>query len=490
MVQILVIVESPAKCKKIEGFLGPGYKCMATYGHIRNLVSLKDIDVENNFVTKYSLPEEKIKLQQIDKLRKEIAVSRDIYLALDGDREGEGIAYHVCQLFNLPIESTKRIVFQEITESAIQSAIHNPRKIDMNMVQSQQARQVLDLLVGYTITPTLWKYISKGNKDSSLSAGRCQSPALRLIYDNYKEGKELTGNKIYNVTGYFTSMNLPFELNKQFVSSKEVEDFLEGSVNYEHIYSNLTEPKTTTRSAPEPLITSTLQQMASNELHMSPKETMKCAQELYENGYITYMRTDSKKYSKEFISDAKKYITNRFNSEKYLKANISDLEVGIFAEVGNLHSMKVEKTDGPKVQEAHEAIRPVKINIINLSNDNEISKKSAKLYELIWQRTIESCMADAKYSLITATILAYNTNKFEYKAEQVVFAGFKELEGTYEKVSKTYNFLQKLKQGATFEYKKIEAKLTITGLHSNYTEAKLVSLLEEKGIVDHQHFHH
>ena len=215
---------------------------------------------------------------------------------------------------------------------------------------------------------------------------------------------------------------------------------------------------------------------------MSPKETMKCAQELYENGYITYMRTDSKKYSKEFISDAKKYITNRFNSEKYLKANISDLEVGIFAEVGNLHSMKVEKTDGPKVQEAHEAIRPVKINIINLSNDNEISKKSAKLYELIWQRTIESCMADAKYSLITATILAYNTNKFEYKAEQVVFAGFKELEGTYEKVSKTYNFLQKLKQGATFEYKKIEAKLTITGLHSNYTEAKLVSLLEEKGI--------
>ena len=491
MVQILVIVESPAKCKKIEGFLGPGYKCMATYGHIRNLVSLKDIDVENNFVTKYSLPEEKIKLQQIDKLRKEISISRDIYLALDGDREGEGIAYHVCQLFNLPIESTKRIVFQEITESAIQSAIHNPRKIDMNMVQSQQARQVLDLLVGYTITPTLWKYISKGNKDSSLSAGRCQSPALRLIYDNYKEGKELTGNKIYNVTGYFTSMNLPFELNKQFVSSEEVEEFLEGSVNYEHIYSNLTEPKTTTRSAPEPLITSTLQQMSSNELHMSPKETMKCAQELYENGYITYMRTDSKKYSKEFINEVKKYIVNRFNSEKYLKSNIGDIEVGIFNEAGHLHTMKVEKTDavkldketdGPKVQEAHEAITPVKIGVNNITNNNEISKKSAKLYELIWQQTIESCMADAKYSLITATISGYNTNKFEYKAEQVVFAGFKELEGTYEKISKTYNFLQKLKKGAAFEYKKIEAKLTINGLHSNYTEAKLVSLLEEKGI--------
>ena len=485
MVQILVIVESPAKCKKIESFLGQGYKCMATFGHIRNLVSLKDINIENNFIAKYSLPEEKIKLQQIDKLRKEIAVSRDIYLALDGDREGEGIAYHVCQLFDLPIATTKRIVFQEITEIAIQTAIHNPRTIDMNMVQSQQARQVLDLLVGYTITPTLWKYVSKGNKDNSLSAGRCQTPALRLIYDNYKEGKELTGNKIYNVIGYFTSMNLSFELNKQFVSSTEVEEFLEGSLNHSHIFNNLTEPKTTTRVAPEPLITSSLQQMASNELHMSPKETMKCAQELYENGYITYMRTDSKKYSKEFIDEAKKYITNRFNSDKYLKANLGDLQVSMFAEAKegrSLHSMKVKGTDEPRVQEAHEAIRPVKINVINLSNDNEIGKKSAKLYELIWQRTVESCMSDAKYSLITATISAYNSNKFEYKAEQVVFAGFKELEGTYEKVSKTYNFLQKLKQGATFNYKKIEAKLTITGLHSNYTEAKLVSLLEEKGI--------
>jgi DNA topoisomerase-1 len=223
MVQILVIVESPAKCKKIESFLGPGYKCMATFGHIRNLVSLKDIDIENGFEAKYSLPEEKIKLQQIEKLRKEIELSRDIYLALDGDREGEGIAYHVCQLFNLSIDTTKRIIFQEITEKAIQLAIRNPTRINMDMVRSQQARQVLDLLVGYTITPTLWKYISKGNKDSSLSAGRCQSPALRLIYDNYIKGKDVSGNKVYNVIGYFTSMNLPFELNKnlEFVN-KEV----------------------------------------------------------------------------------------------------------------------------------------------------------------------------------------------------------------------------------------------------------------------------
>lgn len=476
MVQILVIVESPAKCKKIESFLGQGYKCMATFGHIRNLVSLKDIDVENNFKTTYSLPEEKIKLQQIDKLRKEIAVSKDIYLALDGDREGEGIAYHVCQLFDLPLATTKRIVFQEITELAVQRAIHNPRRVDMDMVQSQQARQVLDLLVGYTITPTLWKYVSKGNKDSSLSAGRCQSPALRLIYDNYLECKKATGNKVYNVFGYFTSMNLQFELNKQFVSSEEVQEFLEGTLNHEHIYS-LSTPKTTTRTAPEPLTTSSLQQMASNELHISPKETMKYAQELYENGYITYMRTDSKKYSIEFIEDAKKYITNRFNSEKYLRGDVGVISVAA-NEVGSLDECK----------EAHEAIRPVKIGVDTIK-DKEISQKASKLYDLIWHRAVASCMADAKYSLITAYMSSYycndndnNNTQFEYKAEQVIFAGFKELEGTYEKISKTYAFLQKLKQNSKFDYKKVEAKLTLTGLPSHYTEAKLVSLLEDKGI--------
>ncbi len=477
MVQILVIVESPAKCKKIESFLGPGYKCIATYGHIRNLVSLKDIDIENGFEAKYSLPEEKIKLQQIEKLRKEIEVSKDIYLALDGDREGEGIAYHVCQLFNLPIERTKRIVFQEITEKAIQNAIKNPTRINMNMVRSQQARQVLDLLVGYTITPTLWKYISKGNKDSSLSAGRCQTPALRLIYDNYLKSKDALGNKVYNVLGYFTSMNLPFELNKQLESKEVIEDFLEGSLNHEHIYT-VTEPKHTTRSAPEPLTTSSLQQLASNELHMSPKETMKYAQELYENGYITYMRTDSKKYSKEFIEDSKKYIVTRFNSDKYINPRIDELSEG----KAELMSVVDNKEGVVLPQEAHEAIRPVKIGIINLNDNKELNQKSIKLYNLIWQRAVESCMSDAKYSIITAILTAYNNLKFEYKSEQVVFSGYKELENTYEKISKTYAFLQKLKQNVSMNYKKIETNLTITGLPNHYTEAKLVSLLEDKGI--------
>lgn len=484
MVQILVIVESPAKCKKIESFLGPGYKCMATFGHIRNLVSLKDIDIENGFEAKYSLPEEKIKLQQIEKLRKEIELSRDIYLALDGDREGEGIAYHVCQLFNLPVATTKRIVFQEITEKAIQLAIRNPTRINMDMVRSQQARQVLDLLVGYTITPTLWKYISKGNKDNSLSAGRCQSPALRLIYDNYIKGKEATGNKVYNVIGYFTSMNLPFELNKNLESEETMNDFLEGTVEHEHIYT-VSEPKQTTRTAPDPLTTSSLQQLASNELHMSPKETMKYAQELYENGYITYMRTDSKKYSKEFIEDAKKYIINRFNSDKYINPKIDELDVlpkeksGLMYVVDNKEGIK---TDVVKPQEAHEAIRPVKIGITNLNDNTELNQKAIKLYKLIWQRAVESCMSDAKYTIITACLSAYNDLKFEYKSEQVIFSGYKELENTYEKISKTYAFLQKLKQNVSMNYKKIESNLTLTGLPSHYTEAKLVSLLEEKGI--------
>jgi DNA topoisomerase-1 len=491
MVQILVIVESPAKCKKIESFLGQGYKCMATFGHIRNLVSLKDIDIENGFEPKYSLPEEKIKLQQIEKLRKEIEASKDIYLALDGDREGEGIAYHVCQLFNLSIESTKRIVFQEITEKAILTAIRNPTRINMDMVKSQQARQVLDLLVGYTITPILWKYISKGNKDSSLSAGRCQSPALRLIYDNYIKCKDVLGNKVYNVVGYFTSMNLPFELNKQLESQEAINDFLEGTVEHNHIYM-VTEPKQTIRTAPEPLITSSLQQLASNELHMSPKETMKYAQELYENGFITYMRTDSKKYSKEFIEDAKKYIITRFNSDKYVNSKIDDLDVlsggkeGIMFAEDKEEGVKTtgpyKETDAVKPQEAHEAIRPVKISITNLNDNKEINQKSIKLYNLIWQRAVESCMSDAKYSIITAFLTAYNNLKFEYKSEQVVFSGYKELENTYEKISKTYSFLQKLKQNVSINYKKIEANLTIAGLPNHYTEAKLVSLLEDKGI--------
>ena len=207
----LVIVESPAKCKKIEEYLGPGYKCVATYGHLRALVSLKDIDINNNFNPTFSLIEESLKKRQIEVLRKAIKDANEVILASDDDREGEAISWHVCQLFKLDVNKTKRITFNEITESALKQAVKNPRIIDMNLVHAQQARQVLDILVGFKISPIMWKLIKK-NKENSLSAGRCQTPALRLVYDNDKEIKEIDSKKVYNVTGYFTNLNLPFEL--------------------------------------------------------------------------------------------------------------------------------------------------------------------------------------------------------------------------------------------------------------------------------------
>ena len=295
----LVIVESPAKCKKIESYLGPGYKVIASFGHLRTISGLESIDIENNFLTKYSVIQEELKLKQIEKIRSEIAKSDEVIIATDDDREGEAIGWHICDLFGLSITNTKRIIFHEITEPAIQSAISHPKRINMDIVQAQQSRQILDLLVGFTFSPILWNCISKKNdkkndkKDNSLSAGRCQTPALRLVYDNFLDIKASPGKLVYNTVGCFTNLNLLFDLNKQFSTNEEVAKFLEKCKTWDFLCST-TSPKKVIKKAPEPLTTSSLQQLASNELHMSPKETMKYAQQLYEGGYITYMRTDSK----------------------------------------------------------------------------------------------------------------------------------------------------------------------------------------------------
>jgi len=210
----LIIVESPAKCKKIEEYLGPGYKCIATYGHLRELPSLKNINFENNFEPSYTIIDNAIKKKQIENIRKEIKKADEVILSLDADREGEKISYCVAQIFDLNIEKTKRITFNEITESALQKAIKNPTRINMNIVHAQQARQILDLLVGFQVSPMLWKYISK-NSENSLSAGRCQTPALRLIYDRQKEINESKEEEKYNTTGFFTNLNIPFDLSPQ-----------------------------------------------------------------------------------------------------------------------------------------------------------------------------------------------------------------------------------------------------------------------------------
>ena len=344
----LVIVESPAKCKKIEEYLGPGYKVIASFGHLRNISKLQDINIHNNFNTTYSVIQEDIKLKQIEKIRSEIVKANDVIIATDDDREGEAIGWHICELFGLSITNTKRIIFHEITESAIQSAISHPKRINMNLVQAQQARQILDLLVGFTISPILWNCVNHSN----LSAGRCQTPALRLIYENYLDIKQSPGKLVYNTSAMFTNLNLLFELNKQFNEEILVRNFLEECKHYNFVCS-ITTPKKIIKQAPEPLTTSSLQQLASNELHISPKDTMKYAQQLYESGYITYMRTDSKKYSNEFIDNVKKYI-NTIHSEQYISNTIDNLIVEVKQPL-KPDTLKTiaEKKGIPSPQEAH-----------------------------------------------------------------------------------------------------------------------------------------
>jgi len=482
----LVIVESPAKCKKIEEYLGPGYKCIASYGHLRELSSLKNIDVNNNFEPTYTIIDNAIKKKQIENIKKEIKKSDEVILSCDLDREGEAISWHICQLFNLNVEKTKRIVFNEITEEALQKAIKNPTRINMNIVHAQQARQILDLLVGYQVSPMLWKYISK-NSENSLSAGRCQTPALRIIYDNQKEINEAKEKEKYCVTGFFTNLNIPFEMTipqGKLETKDDIIEFLDGSSEFDHIYT-CTKPSIVFKKAPEPFTTSRLQQTASNELHFSPKETMKVCQSLYEGGYITYMRTDSKKYSKEFIDSTKEYIIRNYNNEKFISENIDSLinnrETN---EITNTNTKDKKLESSNLVQEAHEAIRPTTISLKDLPD--KLDSKEKRLYKLIWENTLESCMSSAAFFKITANIKAFNNLIFSFVSELISFQGWKIVSKKYSNEikpdNKEYQYLQTIKQNQTVLYKKITAKVTLTNIKSHYTEARLVQLLEEKGI--------
>ena len=494
----LVIVESPAKCKKIEEYLGPGYKVVASMGHIYELRGLEDININKNFECNYHLIESKKKnTDAIKKLAKECD---DVILACDNDREGMAINYGICKLLNLDINKTKRIVFNEITESALREAIRNPTRINLDVVYAQQARQILDILVGFKVSPILWKYISK-HSESSLSAGRCQTPALKIIYDNQKEIDEAEERKVYNSTGYFTSQMIPFELSKEFEKEEEVIDFLNASSEYKHIY-NCSKPIKTYKSQPEPFTTSRIQQVASNELHYSPKETMKICQKLYEAGYITYMRTDSKKYSKEFINSAKEYITKSYN-ESYINESIENLVCETECrEKKELNEEKEEKIKNKKskskkdetkkdakksekkdnlAQEAHEAIRPTKVSLKELPE--EVENKEKRLYKLIWENTLESCMSKAVYLSVTAKITspALSGAHYSYTSELNDFPGWKIVKNKLGN-DNYYQYLQTIKQNEIIPYKKIVSRVTIKNIKMHITEARLVQLLEEKGI--------
>jgi DNA topoisomerase-1 len=473
----LVIVESPAKCKKIEQYLGPGYKVMASYGHLRELSSLNHIDIKNSFCPTFTIIDNDLKRTQIEKLRKEINSAGEVILASDDDREGEAISWHICDMFKLNVEKTKRITFNEITESALQYAIKNPRTINMNIVHAQQTRQILDLLVGFKVTAMLWKFITK-KSEHSLSAGRCQTPALKIIYDNQQEinDSKMGGErKVYNTIGYFTNSNIAFDLNKQFETEDDVTDFLEGSIDFNHIYT-CSQPVKVTKTPPCPFTTSRLQQTASNELHYSPKETMRLCQKLYEAGYITYMRTDSKTYSKDFIETAKEYILRNFpTSDAYVNENIH-----LLAPNDDKSVKKSTKKAVVNCQEAHEAIRPASISLKELPD--EIDSKERRLYKLIWTNTLESCMSPAIFYSITATISAFNNNKFSYTSELINFPGWQAVAPKPSTDNKLYHYLQIIKQNDTISFKKMNSKVTIKNIKHHYTEARLVQLLEEKGI--------
>lgn len=471
----LVIVESPAKCTKIEGFLGAGYKCIATFGHIQELKDLKDINMSDNF--KPSFNPVASKSQQIGKLRKAIREADEVLLATDDDREGEGIAWHICALFKLPL-TTKRIIFHEITKPAILHAVQNPGSLNMNIVSAQQSRQILDLIVGFKLSPILWKHITQKSAHG-LSAGRCQTPALRIIYDNDQDISVSPGKKVYNTVGYFTDRTIPFSLQKHHDSEEAMEEFLTESVNFDHIFS-CSKPKQVTKNPPTPYTTSAIQQAASNEMHISPKDTMKILQTLYEGGYITYMRTDSTTYSEEFIETMKSFITGKWG-EKYLHSDVEQLSLRSNDKKEAKGKKKKNEKKDDNAQEAHEAIRPT--NIETLAVKDTMHNREKKMYDMIWRNTTESCMSPALFNSITAKITSPEDTEYRCSDEDVVFIGWKIVKGLpkNEGIS-IYTYLLLLKQKIELPYKKIASKVTLKDLKAHYTEAKLVQLLEQKGI--------
>ena len=484
---ILIIVESPAKCKKIESYLGNNYKCLASYGHIREFANgLKSIDFNNNYKSTYKISTNKQKYVKI--LRAAIKKSREVILATDDDREGEAIAWHICKVFNLPVKTTKRIIFHEITKKAILKAVNNPTTIDMKKVQAQQARQILDLIVGFTTSPILWKYISR-KAEKGLSAGRCQTPALRLVYENEQQCKEAKGENVYETIGNFSHKNIDYKLNHFFKNSDDIKSFLEDTKEHEHIL-NTTQKKKMKKSPPKPFITSTLQQKASNMYNFSPKNTMKLAQTLYENGYITYMRTDNAKYSKDFIDATKQYIETNWN-KKYINQKIDS--ISLKEEKGEEKDEKGEDKEEEKeekgekkdlAQEAHEAIRPTNIFTDTIQNNPKIGKYELKLYQLIWRNSLESCMSPSLYDVILSTVTSPEKHVYKNTTEKNIFPGW-EVVGGIEQTNDIYEYLYAIYQGdksKKVNYNEIKSDMAIKKLKSHYTEARLVQLLEKNGI--------
>ena len=459
----LVIVESPAKAKTIEKFLGKDYEVLSSYGHIRDLRKKNfSIDIENHFAPQYEIPADKKKL--VAQLKEEAAKAETVWLASDEDREGEAIAWHLYEVLGLKPEHTRRIVFHEITKNAILNAIEHPRQIDLNLVDAQQARRILDRIVGFELSPVLWRKVKP-----ALSAGRVQSVAVRLIAEREREIQNFHTEAAYRVTALFPvpdengkTVELKAELEQRFKTKEEARKFLERCKDAKFTISDIT-TRPLKKSPAAPFTTSTLQQEAARKLGFSVAQTMMIAQNLYESGHITYMRTDSVNLSELAIAASRETITAKMG-ERYL------------------HSRHfTTKTKG--AQEAHEAIRPTYMDHVKI----EGSAQEKRLYDLIWKRTIASQMADAELEKTTVTISMSNTaEEFTVVGEVVKFDGFlrvyRESHDDEADANDETGLLPPLTKGQALEYAQVTATERFSQQPPRYTEASLVRKLEELGI--------
>ena len=453
----LVIVESPAKAKTIEKFLGKEFKVCSSYGHIRDLAKKGiGIDVANGFAPAYEVSADKTKL--VAELKKMSQQAESVWLASDEDREGEAIAWHLTQVLDLPVEQTKRIVFHEITKQAILEAIESPRTVDMNLVNAQQARRVLDRLVGFELSPVLWKKVKP-----ALSAGRVQSVAVKLIVEREREIIDFKGGEFYRITARFVAEDgkvFKAELDRKFDTKAEAVKFLESLAGVEFRVESV-ESKPAEKFPAAPFTTSTLQQEAGRKLSMSVAQTMSVAQKLYESGLITYMRTDSVNLSKQALYAAKEAV------------------VGLYGE--EYHNWRNYKTKSKGAQEAHEAIRPSYLDRQTI----EGTPAEKRLYELIWKRTVASQMASAKIDKTIVSIsISGHEERFVAIGEQLRFEGFMKLysESVEEESEGESAVLPLMEIGTLLGNKDVVATQKFTPQPYRYSEALLVKKLEELGI--------
>jgi len=471
----LVIVESPAKCSKIQGFLGPGWRVIASMGHIRSLEEdLEAVGLTRDFEPKFQFMKEKAKA--IASLKEAAQGVKKFYLAADDDREGEAIAYSVALLLKLPIATTPRAVFHEITETAVKAAVATPRTLDMNRVNAQQARAVLDMMVGYTISPLLWKHIGH-----ALSAGRCQTPALRIVVEKERQIAQFKSTSSWRIKGMWTYGK--GSLTMESVMTEDLEDE-ESAKNYlENLHSDTkgtvlsAETRPWTEGVPKPLITSTYQQEASALHGVNPKLAMSIAQRLYEAGHITYMRTDKAVLSEEAVAAARGWVQTT-HGVQYLGSEAT--------------AANQQAKGGVAAQEAHEAIRPTHFDARLLPEAEDWSMKDRQMYALIWNRSVQSVMAAARGETRKITLQA-NGDEFEWSTtfKHTTFEGWKKLgkiadldEGVTEAetADATWKQAAAIAKGAAVNWTSLEANPHETKATPRYTEATLVRELEKKGI--------